>query len=130
MDANQKTIFIIGAGAIGKALSVFLKQQDRDVVLLRGHVDDNPTHIETIEVELSDDRVIKGDIPVSSISNYPILDGQIVVTTKSYGNRQLAGKLKGITGSSPIIILQNGLDVERSFIDQGFSEIYRCVLFV
>ena len=37
--------------------------------------------------------------------------------------------LKTKAGKSPIVLLQNGLGVEQSFIDNGFPEIYRCVLF-
>jgi 2-dehydropantoate 2-reductase len=37
----KPAIFIVGNGAIGKALAVFLKLQDKDVIILRGSVDDD-----------------------------------------------------------------------------------------
>ncbi len=129
MKNKNPTIYIIGAGAIGKALAVFLKQIGKDVILLRGHINDSPEHFETIEVELNDGKILKSDILVSTLSNYSVLSGIIVLTTKSYGNQQIAENLKGKTGDSPIIVLQNGLNVEAPFIDNAFPEIYRCVLF-
>ena len=129
MKKQDATIYIIGAGAIGKALAVFLTQTGKEVVLLRGHIHDKPEHIESIEVELSDGEIVKKDILVSTLNNYPVLNGIIVLTTKSFGNQQIAETLKGKTGNSPIIVLQNGLNVEAPFIHNLFPEIYRCVLF-
>jgi 2-dehydropantoate 2-reductase len=42
----------------------------------------------------------------------------------------LAEVLKNKTGDSPLVLLQNGLGVEQVFIENGFREIYRCVLFI
>lgn len=58
-----------------------------------------------------------------------MLNGIIVLTNKSFGNQNLAAALKGKTGQSPIVILQNGLGVEDVFANNGFP-VYRCVLFV
>ncbi len=129
MLRTDHTIFIIGAGAIGKVLSVFLKQQGKDVVLVRGHIDDEITYQENIVVELKHDEIIERNIQVSTISNCKSLDGLVVIATKSYGNEQIAKKLKEVNCTSPIVILQNGLDVEAPFIEKGFTNIYRCVLF-
>ncbi|MFT3751130.1 MAG: 2-dehydropantoate 2-reductase [Agriterribacter sp.] len=129
MHINGKPIFIIGAGAIGKALAVFLKQEQKDVILIRGHINDKAEYIENIEVELNNGEILKSDIHISTISNYSTINGIIILTTKSHGNQQIATSLKDKTGSSPLIILQNGLGVEASFINNVFPEIYRCVLF-
>jgi 2-dehydropantoate 2-reductase len=121
-------IFIIGTGAIGRALAVFLKQQQRDVVLLRGSIDNIETHTEEIEVTLNDNSALKSQVEVSTLSNYQTLQGIIVLTNKSFGNLTIAEALKNKTGSSPIVILQNGLNVEQPFLDD-FPIVYRCVLF-
>lgn len=123
-------IFIIGAGAIGKALSVFLHNAGKDVLLVRGSVNDEPEHSETLRVEINSGKVLSATINVSSIARLSLLDGLVVLTNKSFGNARLAQLLKQKTGSSPVIILQNGLNVERPFIEAGFQHIYRCVLFV
>lgn len=129
MLLTDNTIFIIGAGAIGKALSVFLKQQGKHVVLIRGHIDDGIAYQENIQVELKNQKIVESNIQVSTISNYKSLDGLVVIAAKSYGNEQIAKKLKEVNCTSPIVILQNGLDIEAPFIDKGFTDIYRCVLF-
>ncbi len=122
-------IYIIGAGAIGKALAVCLNSQGKDMQLIRGSVDDGSFCKEEITLQLNSDSEITAKIEFSTLSNYTKLDGLIVLTNKSYGNETLAKKLKGKIKNSPIVILQNGLGIERPFIENGFPEIYRCVLF-
>jgi 2-dehydropantoate 2-reductase len=123
----EKQVFIIGAGAIGRALAVFLQLNGRKVVLLRGSVDDGERYTETIRVVL-EKQSIAAEIAVDSISNFERLDGIVVITAKSFGNEKLAARLAGKTGNSPLVLLQNGLGVEEAF--SGFPELYRCVLFV
>ncbi len=125
-----KNIYIAGAGAIGKALAVFLKAAGRNAVLLRGSADDLPAYNEPLKVLLEDWEISGAEVDISTIHNFDALDGIIVIASKSYGNRRIARSLQGKTGSSPIVILQNGLNVEQPFTDGGFPGIYRCVLFV
>jgi len=124
-----KQIYIIGAGAIGKALAVFLNLTQKNVTLLRGSVNDGTRTNQNISVAL-DDQTLQAQIEISSLSNFKELDGIVILTSKSFGNENLASSLKGKTGKSPVILLQNGLGVEQPFIDCNFPEIYRCVLFV
>jgi 2-dehydropantoate 2-reductase len=126
---NMKTIYIVGAGAIGKVLAVCLKLENKDVVVLRGSVDNKSNYVEKIRVELADKTNLEAEVEISTLSNFSELNGVVVLTNKSFGNEQLAKALKGKSGNSPIVILQNGLGVEQSFIDNEFPEIYRCVLF-
>jgi 2-dehydropantoate 2-reductase len=126
---NNPSIYIIGTGAIGKALAVFLKLANKNVTLLRGSVDNQPASLERFQVELSDKTVREASIEVSTLSHFSKLAGTIVLTNKSFGNENLSQALKGKTGNSPIVVLQNGLGVEEPFIDNNFPEIYRCVLF-
>lgn len=125
---HSKDIYIIGNGVIAKALAVALSVNNRKVTILRGSVDDQPASSERMEVEIGD-KLIQAQIDVSTINNYEKLDGIILLTNKSFGNNTLAEKLFRKTGSSPIVFLQNGLHVEDSFIERGFTEIYRCALF-
>jgi 2-dehydropantoate 2-reductase len=127
---NNETIYIIGAGAIGKALAVFLKHEGRNVVLIRGSIDDASSSLEKIKVELHDDHTgLEAELPVSTLSNFSALNGIVVFTNKSYGNQQLSEAVKNKINDSPIVILQNGLNVEKPFLDNCFSRVYRCVLF-
>lgn len=126
----ENNIYIIGAGAIGKSLAVFLKLAHKNVTLIRGSVDDHSSYTAHIRVMQDNAVMLEADVPVSTLSNFAELDGIIVLTNKSYGNENLAMALKGKTGISPVILLQNGLDVEQPFANNNFPEIYRCVLFV
>src|SRR5882757_3160560 len=117
-------IYIIGSGAIGRSLAVFLSRENKQVVLLRGSVDDQSSKKEVISIALNDGTVIEEKIEVSTLRNFAMLDGIVVLTTKSFGNHNLAGLLKGKTRDSPLVILQNGLGVEQPFADKGFRSVY------
>lgn len=123
-------VFIIGAGAVGKALAVSLHQEGKEVELIRGHLDDGTSHNQKIAVELKDGPKLEAEIIVSTLSNHTQLKGLVVLTSKSFGNKSLSEKLEPKIGDSPIVLLQNGLGVEQPFITKDFPEIYRCVLFV
>lgn len=127
MKPKQDHIYIIGNGVIGKALAVALILNGRKVTLLRGSIDNQPASIENIKVVI-EDKTFEAEVRISSLSNYEKLDGIVLLTNKSFGNAELAHKLKDKTGKSPIVFLQNGLHIENSFIDKGFNELYRCVL--
>ncbi|RPG30217.1 MAG: ketopantoate reductase family protein [Muricauda sp. TMED12] len=122
-------IYIIGAGAIGKALAVFLKRKGCKVQLVRGSMDDGSIRYEQIELNLEEDRVISENIKVSTLSAIPKMEGIVLLTNKSFGNQGLSEKLRHKTRKTPVILLQNGLGVERPFIESGFDQLYRCVLF-
>ncbi|WP_256006705.1 ketopantoate reductase family protein [Pedobacter deserti] len=129
MDFNLH-IYIIGAGAVGKALAVLLKSAGRRVTLIRGSVDDGSSRMEIHEVELADGTIRQAELEVATLQCFEMLEGIVVIASKAYGNSQLAASLQGRTGKSPITILQNGLGVEKAFVDLQFPAVYRCVLFV
>ena len=122
-------IYIIGAGAIGKALAVFLKLENKNVVIIRGSIDNEPIYKNQISVKYNKTQSLKAEVEIATLSHFSTIDGLVILTNKSYGNGELAKKLKGKIGNSPIVLLQNGLGIEQVFIDSNFPEIYRCVLF-
>ena len=124
----METVYIIGAGAIGKVLAVCLSNDGKKVVLLRGSVDNGETHRENIRVMLPSQEIIEAEVTIDTLSNYRSLEGVVVVCIKSYGNAALADALKDKIGYSPVVLLQNGLGVEQAFMN--FPSVYRCVLFV
>jgi 2-dehydropantoate 2-reductase len=125
----ESKIYIIGAGAVGKALAVFLKLQGKNVCIVRGSVDNTPTQIETISIQMDMETTLKADIEVSTLSSHSAFDGILVVTSKSFGNESLAKILKSRAKNTPILLLQNGLGVENPFIQEAFTDLHRCVLF-
>jgi 2-dehydropantoate 2-reductase len=126
----MQQVYIIGAGAVGKVLAVTLALNNRRVTLLRGTVDGQENYTEKIQVITAEYGVLEANIEVSTLSRFQTLDGLIVLTNKSFGNAGLAQALKGKTGDSPIVLLQNGLGIEQVFVDHGFPQVYRCVLFM
>ncbi|WP_221393001.1 ketopantoate reductase family protein [Dyadobacter sp. NIV53] len=123
----SKHIFIIGNGVIAKALAVALTIHGRKVTILRGSVEEQDVYQQNIEVQ-ADDITFQADVTISSISHYEKLDGIILLTNKSFGNPGLAEKLISKTNHSPIVFLQNGLQIENSFTDKDYTQLYRCVL--
>ncbi len=57
------------------------------------------------------------------------MKGLVILTTKSFGNRELSLSLQGKSDQTPVVILQNGVNVEAPFLETNFDQIYRCVLF-
>lgn len=127
---NLNRIYIVGCGAIGKALAVFLKLAGREAILVRGSVDDGSRTCRTLAVELPGDITLSCSIDIVTISILDNMEGLVVFASKSFGNNRLATVLRRKTGRSPIVILQNGLGIEQPFIAAGYPEICRCVLFV
>lgn len=125
----ENKIYIIGAGAVGKALAVFLKLEGKNVCIIRGSVDNTPTQMETISIQMDEGITLKADLEVSSISSHVKFEGILVITSKSFGNEYLAEILSKKAVHQPIVLLQNGLGVESDFVNKGFSDIHRCVLF-
>ncbi|GET25554.1 ketopantoate reductase family protein [Prolixibacter sp. NT017] len=124
---DNKKIYIIGAGAIGKALAVFLQSENRDVALIRGREDNIPAKVELITVTNGENQTFQQQITTTTFSNLSAIDGIVLVTTKAFANEMLAAKLKNKKGRFSIVLLQNGLNVEKPFED--FDQLYRCVLF-
>jgi len=126
----MKTIYIAGAGVIGRTLAVILKHAGKNVLLIRGTVDGLPGTSERIRIKLPDGSKVSENIDVKTFSQIKTIDGIVVIAAKSFANSALAAKLalKGV--HYPVVLLQNGLNVEQSFIMLGFTQLYRCVLFV
>jgi 2-dehydropantoate 2-reductase len=124
----SKRIYIIGAGAIGKVLAVFLQKEGREVMILNARNDHGTETSHKLSVQLNDGSILKETILISSFSKQPVLDGVIVMANKSIGNESVAELLQSRCGDSPIVVMQNGLDIERAVLEKGFRNIYRCVL--
>ena len=128
MDPN-KTIFILGSGAVGLPLAAYLKNAGRSVVAVRTSKNDVPKTTITVTVHDRTNRV-STLIETISLSNLNHLDGILVIATKSYVNKTIALELKEKGATGPFVIMQNGVGIEKPFLDAGFSPIARCVLYV
>ncbi len=65
-------------------------------------------------------------VPLSELT---ALDGMVIVTAKSYANAMIASALATKTVTGPLVIMQNGIGVERPFLESLPGPIYRCVLY-
>lgn len=125
----EGTIYILGAGAVGFPLAAFLAGAGRPVVAVRTSREDITGRLVTVTVRHSG-ATIRVPVETTSLSGLSRLDGTIVVTAKAHANEALARELKAKNASGPIVILQNGLSVEKPFLDAGFSSIYRGILYI
>ena len=127
--SESDQVYILGAGAIGFSLAVHLKNHGRRVTAVRTSMDEQPLTEIQITLQEGEGQLIQAPIEVVSLSKMNQMNGVVVITAKSYANRKIAAKLESIQKSSPIVILQNGIGVEKPFIDHGFSQIFRCIIY-
>ncbi|MHA1979399.1 MAG: ketopantoate reductase family protein [Candidatus Hodarchaeales archaeon] len=127
---SQKPIYILGTGAIGVALAVNLINHNKNVILVKTSRDDISEEKKQISLEDKQGKIARVSISLVSLNKLKKLNGTIVITAKSHANGKLASKLSGKKVNSPLVVMQNGLGVEKPFIEKGFTEIYRCILFV
>ncbi|KOH42943.1 ketopantoate reductase family protein [Sunxiuqinia dokdonensis] len=124
---NKGKIYIVGSGAIGKALAVFLKTENKDVTLIRGSIDDRPATEELITVTNQENQKFQQKITITTFSLLDAVNGVVLIAVKSFANTRIAGKLKDKKGDFSIVLLQNGLNIEQPFA--SFDKVFRCVLF-
>jgi 2-dehydropantoate 2-reductase len=128
-SASEK-IYILGAGAIGMALAVNLLRNGRSVAAVRTSNSNYAWETVQVSVECDQSLTIEAPLEMVSLSKLDRLGaGTIVITAKATANRFLASELRDKKSSGPIVIMQNGIGVESPFIDAGFPDIYRCVLY-
>ncbi|MEZ4865542.1 MAG: 2-dehydropantoate 2-reductase [Caldilineaceae bacterium] len=125
----QTTIYILGSGAVGFPLAAHLAHAGRRVVAVRTSKQDVPQSTITITVRNGANQI---DIPVETISlaQLATLDGIIVIAAKAYANPTLAQSLQEKTVTGPIVLLQNGVGVEKPLLASHFPAIYRGILYV
>jgi 2-dehydropantoate 2-reductase len=126
---NHETIYILGSGAVGFPLAAYLTHAGRNVVAVRTSRNDVPKSTINVTAQDGSSRV-SARIETISLSNLANLDGTMVITTKSYTNPAIALQLKERKATGPLVIMQNGVGVERPFLEAGFPAVYRCVLYV
>lgn len=124
---KKNKIYIIGSGAIGKALAVFLQQEHKEVIIVRGSVDNVPDEKALTTITNKENQKFQQEITTTTFSSLNDINGIVLITAKAFANASLAQKLKEKKGSFSIVLLQNGLNVEKPFED--FKNIFRCVLF-
>jgi len=126
---KTKQVYVLGAGAIGSTLTACLAREGRPVVAVHTSKHDVSATMITVTVRRGAQPVLKVPIETVSLSKLPRLEGVIVVAAKSHANNAIATALMDKAFTGPLVIMQNGLAVERPFLERQFDEIYRCVLY-
>ena len=125
--SEATVVYVVGSGAVGMALAACLVGEGTRSVAVRTRQSD--AHRETLKVTLHNgpDRMT---VPVETvgISQLTTIDGLVAVTAKSYANGRIATDLKRKMTNGPLVIMQNGIGVEKPFVEAGLPEIYRCIL--
>lgn len=124
----MESIYVIGCGAVGVPLMACLAAAGRRVVGVRASEEDAPEQTVNVPVTVDDQML---DLPLSTIGIGRLgeIKGPVVIATKAHANVALARRLAPLV-NGPVVIMQNGLGVERPFVEAGFQEIYRSVLYV
>jgi 2-dehydropantoate 2-reductase len=126
---SDATVYILGTGAIGLPLAAYLTHAGRSAVAVRTSQSGVPRSQISVSVQ-NDSSRITADLETVSLSELGRFDGIVVVTAKAHANRAIALELQRKAPTSPVVLLQNGVGVERAFLEAGFENVYRCVLYV
>jgi 2-dehydropantoate 2-reductase len=127
--SETNIVYVVGSGAVGMALAACLTEAGRRAIAVRTSTPDLRERTETLVVAQPSDRV---EMPIASvgISMLHEIEGIVAVTAKSYANHHIARELAKKSKTGPLVILQNGVNVESPFIAAGFRELYRGVLYL
>ena len=127
--ADAQTIYILGAGAVGFPLAAHLTRAGRRAVAVRtSRVDVSQRTVDIVVQNGS--QSVRAGVQTVSLSRLSQIEGMVVITAKAHANEAIAHELQEKGAKGPIVIMQNGLGVERPFVEAGFSPIYRCILYV
>lgn len=129
MDHNSR-IFIVGGGAIGFSLAVHLKNAGKDVTILRASENNAEESNRKIAVESGDGSILEQEIFCKPLSSQGRIEGIVILATKAIANDDLAEKLLSSAASIDLLIMQNGIGVERPFLNKGFRSLSRCVVYI
>jgi 2-dehydropantoate 2-reductase len=122
-------IHILGGGAVGAPLAAFLVNAGRSVVLLRSDRNEKISGAKTFVIHV-DSGTRNVEIEERFFGKCGALEGWLVIATKAHANVAIARELQRRSFRGPVILLQNGLGVERPFLEAGIQQLIRGVLYV
>jgi len=127
--SDAKVVYVVGSGSVGMALAACLVNEGRNAVAV--HTRDTEALPKTVMVTLHHgaDRM-EAPIETVGLSRLTRLDGIVAVTAKSYANSSIALALKSKDIMGPLVVMQNGVGVEKPFLEAHLAEVYRCVLYL
>jgi 2-dehydropantoate 2-reductase len=126
---SESNLYILGGGAIGFALAIHLLQDGKEVTLVRTSTDEVADQTISVSIQTNDAETLTLPVRMVSLSKLENLNGIVVVSTKSYANQKIATMLQSKNDNPTVVVMQNGINVENPFLEAGFSNVYRCVLY-
>jgi 2-dehydropantoate 2-reductase len=130
MELDKYKVGLVGAGAVGLYYASYFKRAGCDFTIITRDIHSYLTNVISIDsknelISFSVDSIISYDDRVNA--SFDLL----IVATKSLPGIDIASKLHPFVSSKTVIlIIQNGLDVEDSFLDQFKQPILRGLAFV
>lgn len=118
---------VLGGGAIGFALAAHLESAGRAVQVVRTRPGARAGDSQRVTVEASAGS-ISAAVAVSLLDDDAPLEGALIVTAKAFANARIAAALVRRGAGGPVVLLQNGIEVEAAFRDLP-NPLYRCVLY-
>lgn len=127
--SDIKAVYILGSGSVGMALAACLVSEGRKAVAVRTQNSESPWQTIKVSLHHGADRVnvCVETVGLSKVTN---LDGIVAVTAKSYANKSIALTLKDKLIAGPLVVMQNGVGVERPLLQAQLGKVYRCVLYL
>lgn len=122
-------MFIFGGGAVGMALAVHLVNSGREVRLVRTSKARGFETVQNLSVE-DKGTIYTAKVPCLPIKEFRKAKGLLVIAAKAFANAEISKAILKSRSDGLIVLLQNGLGVERPFVEAGFPDIYRAVLYV
>lgn len=130
---DSNVLHILGGGAVGQALAVFLQLAGRRVCLVRTGGEGAALSRQAARLQVTDgsQNHVEAEVECVGLQQLGRLTGPVAVAVKSHANATVAAALARCRCSGPVILLQNGLGVERPFLEQlPGASICRAVLYM
>lgn len=127
---SRQVIYVVGAGGIGMPLAALLTSSGAQAVAVRTSRDDIEETTGRIAVDLAEGSSKLVEVRMVSLARLQkVNSGVVAVATKATANRAIAPLIRKRLGDLPVVVLQNGLGVEKPFLQAGFPRVLRCVLY-
>ena len=126
---EPRSVYVLGAGAIGLSLAVHLANAGRSVTVVRTSTGDHGPQVVEITIAGGNGKTARSALEMVSLARLTSLAGIVVVAAKSHANDLIALKLREMEVLGPVVIMQNGVGVEDAYLDLPALRVYRCVIY-
>jgi len=125
----QPSVYVLGCGAVGMALAAALAGEGRPTVAVRTSGPDQRAARLGVSLRgISRARIPIETVPLEALGD---LAGIVVIAAKAHANERIAERLKRRGVEGPVVLLQNGMGVERPFLQsRHFRQVCRGVLYL